>query len=149
MSKTSSRRSFLKGGALAAAPLAAAATPAMAGSGDELARLRDQAMLRELHQSWLRRLAAGEPFGDDVASLVPDHTGEPDLIELAADGASATGRFHVAVDIVEALPGDCTFAQMARLQGNGPVRRTERRVLNARYLRAGDGWRIDKVELGT
>ncbi len=55
----STRRSFLKGGAVAAAPLAVAAGgAAMAEDGRKarLARLEDEAAIRELHQAWLRRI---------------------------------------------------------------------------------------------
>ncbi len=109
---TSTRRSFLKGGALLAAPLAAA-VPAAIMADDELkarlARLEDEAAIRELHQTWLRRINTGA--GDATASLyvnpeaaaldqavrgiAADHAGEPDAIEVAADRKRAAGRFHV------------------------------------------------------
>jgi len=166
----STRRDFLKGGALLAAPLAAVAAPAVILAEDELkvrlARLENVAAIRELHQSWLRRIntrtddpagtaaAAARMFADakraafdeGVRSIAADHAGEPDAIEIAADGKSAAGRFPCAVEIDTAIAQDCTLAQMAYQQGGGFVRRTERRVLKVEYVKASGAWAIAKIE---
>jgi hypothetical protein len=160
---TSTRRSFLKRGAVLAVPLAAAAPAAiMADDGlkARLARLEDEAAIRELHQTWLRRINTradgtatplfGDPegtaFDQAVRSIAADHAGEPDAIEIAADGKRAAGRFPCAVEIETAIAQDCTLAQMARAQGGGFVRRTERRVLKVEYVKAVGAWAIAKVE---
>jgi len=168
---TSTRRSFLKRGALLAAPLAAVAAPAAIMADDELkarlARLENEAAIRELHQAWLRRFNArkdettgahdaaaalfanreGAALDPSVRSVAPDHTGEPDTIDVAADGKRATGRFHCALEIETAIPQDCTLAQMAHAQGNGFVRRTERRILKVEYVKASGAWAITRAEL--
>ena len=159
---TSTRRSFLKRGALLAAPLAAAAAPAVVLADDSLkarlAKLENEAAIRDLHLNWLRRVNAGEAaaklfanpkraaLGDVVRGIAADHTGEPDAIEVAADGKRATGRFHCAVEIETEIAQDCTLAQMAREQGCGFIRRTERRVLNVEYVKASGAWSITKIE---
>jgi hypothetical protein len=161
---TSTRRSFLKGGALLAAPLAAA-VPAAAladeGLKARLVKLEDEAAIRELHQMWLRRIntgagdastpmfadSDGATFDQAVRSMAPDHTGEPDMIGVAANGNSAAGRFHCAVEIETRIAQDCTLASMAHAQGGGFVRRTERRVLNVEYVKASGAWSIAKVAL--
>lgn len=160
----STRRSFLKGGAVAAAPLAVAAGgAAMAEDGRKarLARLEDEAAIRELHQAWLRRINTGardeaaalfaDPrraaFDPAVRALAADHAAAPDAIVLAADHQSAAGRFHCAVEVETAIPRDGTLAQMAHAQGGGVVRRTEPRVLKAEYVKAGGAWVIARVEL--
>jgi hypothetical protein len=161
---SSTRRSFLKSGALLAAPLAAA-VPAAVIAGDglkaRLARLEDEAAIRNLHLTWLRRINTGETgaaaqlftdpgraaFDPAVRSIAADHSGQPDAIELAADGKSAAGRFHCAVETETALAQDCTLARMAHAQGGGFVRRTERCVLNVEYVKASGAWAIAKVEL--
>ena len=159
----STRRSFLKGGALLAAPLAAAVPAALVaddGLRARLARLEDEAAIRALHQSWLRRINTGA--GDAVAplftdaegaaadqivrSIAADHGGEPDTIEIAADGKSAIGRFQCAVEIENAIAQDCTLARMAHAQGGGFVRRTERHVLKVEYVKANGAWAIAKVD---
>ena len=161
---SSTRRSFLKSGALLAAPLAAVAAPAVVMVDDELktrlARLENEAAVRELHQTWLRRInseadgaatplfadAEGVAFDQAVRSITPDHAGQPDSIEIAADGKSAAGRFPCAVEIETAIPQDCTLAQMAYAQGGGFVRRTERRVLRVESAKTSGAWAIAKVE---
>ena len=160
---TSTRRSFLKRGALLAAPLAAA-VPAAALADDgltaRLTRLEDEAAIRELHQTWLRRINTGaggaalpliaDPEGaasdEAVRSIAADHAGQPEAIEVAADGKSAAGWFPCAVGIETTIAQDCTLARMAHAQGGGFVRRTERRVLKVEYVKAGGAWAIAKVE---
>jgi len=164
--KTSTRRSFLKGGALLVAPLAAAAPPAILADDAlkvRLARLEDEAAIRELHQTWLRRVNAGADaaaarlfaesegagFDEAVRGIAADHAGEPDAIDVAADGKSAAGRFQCAVEIETTIAEDCTLARMAHAQGGGFVRRTERRVLNVEYVKASGAWAIAKIEFAS
>jgi hypothetical protein len=158
----STRRSFLKGGALLAAPLASVPAVAMAEDGlkARLARLEDEAAIRKLHQTWLQRVNAGAgdaftpivtdsksaAFDQAVRRITADHFGEPDTIEVAADGKSAAGRFQCALEIETSIPQDCTLAQMAHEQGSGFIRRWERRVLKVEYVNTSDAWAIAKVE---
>lgn len=160
----STRRSFLKGGAVAAAPLAAVgATTAIAEAEHRarLARLQDEAAVRDLHQAWLRRVNTDDHaeaaklfadprragLGEKVSRIAVDHSGEPDLIRLADDGGSATGRFHCLVETETPLGRDCTLAQMAHAQGEGVVRKSERRLLRADYVKTDAGWAIDRMRL--
>jgi len=134
-----------------------------------LARLEDEAAIRELHQNWLRRIntraddAAGArdataspyanseaaAFDQTVRGIATDHSGQPDAIELAADGRSAAGWFHCVVEIRAALAQDSTLARMAHAQGGGFVRRTEHRVLLVEYAKASGIWAIAKVEFAS
>jgi hypothetical protein len=156
----STRRSFLKGSAILAAPLAAAVP--VAALGDDalkarLARLEDEAAIRALHQAWLRLINTGAADPDSVLlagsvtldaavrRVTPDHNGEPDDFVIAADGNSAVGRFHCAVETVTLIAKDCTFAQMAHLQGGGFVHREERRVLEVDYVKLKNTWAIAKL----
>ena len=164
---TSSRRTFLKNGAILAMPLAAAAAPAAVLADDELkarlAKLENEAAIRELHQSWLQRINNGDDVagardtvtlgfadaawpGQVVRSIAAEHEGEPDAIEIAPDGKNAAGRFHCLVRIDTPLPKDCTLTQMAHAQGSGFVRRAERRVLQVRYVKADGAWSVAKAE---
>jgi len=158
----SSRRAFLKGGAVAAAPLAVAVPAAAIAAEDHKARaqrLQDEAEIRALHAAWLRKLATGADasglFADANAARLPksvrgvsaDHTSEADHIEVAADGLRASGRFATLVDMETELPRDSTLAQMAHVQGEGVVRRTERRTLLVGYAKTGGAWAIQGVKL--
>ena len=162
----STRRALLKGGAFLAAPLAVAApAAAMADDGRKarLAHLEGEAAIRDLHRHWLQRINTGaredaallfaDPkraaFDKSVCAIAPDHAGEPDAITIAADGRSAGGRFHCAVEIETAIAQESTLAQMAHAQGGGFVRHTERRVLKADYVKAAGAWAIAKIEFAS
>ncbi len=156
MSKDNSptRRKFLTGGALLAAPIAVASVSAVALADDGLKarvrRLEDDAAIRELHQSWLRRVNAGErdALSDNaVRRITVDHAGAPDKIEIAADGRTAVGYFDHAIEVETPLAKDCTLAQMAHAQGNGTIHQTERRMLTVDFAKTGGTWRIAKVAL--
>ena len=159
---TSSRRAFLKGGAIAAAPLAVAVPAAAMAESEHKARaqrLQDEAEIRALHQAWLRKVAtsvdASMLFADPKAARLPatvrgvsaDHAGHEDLIEVAADGLSASGRFAMLVELEAELPCDGTLAQMAHAQGGGVVRHGEPRTLQARYVRVRGAWAIASLAL--
>lgn len=151
---TSTRRSFLRGGAILAAPIAAVAVPAAAladnRSSARAERLENEIAIRDLHQSWLRRVNAGERdalLDRTVRRVLADHGGAPDQIEIAADGRSAIGRFDYVVESEMPLLEDGTLAQMARAQGHAAPYRAERRMLTVDYAKTGGSWRIIKVAL--
>jgi len=161
VSTASSRRSFLKGGAIAAAPLAVAVPAAAMAENEHRARaqrLQDEAEIRTLHQAWLRKAATSSDasmlFADPKAARLPkaihrisaDHAGHEDRIEIAADGLRASGRFAMLVELETELPRDSTLAQMAHAQGGGVVRRSEPKTLRASYIKTGGAWAI--VNLG-
>ena len=153
---TPTRRRFLKGGALLAAPVAIASVPAVALADDGLKarvmRLEDEAAVRELHHSWLRQVNAGDREalpGSAVRRITADHAGAPDKIEIAADGRSAVGYFDCSVDVETPLARDCTLAQMAHAQGAGMMRHTERRMLTVDYTKSSGSWQIGNVALPT
>jgi hypothetical protein len=160
------RRSLLKGGALLAVPLAAAVPTAVITDGEvkaRLAKLEDQAAIRDLHQTWLRRIltGAGDPatapgaspeglaFHRTVRGIAADHSGQPDAIEIAADRQSAVGRFPCTFEIETTIAKDCTLAQMAHAQGGGFVRGSERRMLLVEYVKASGAWVIAKIEFAS
>jgi hypothetical protein len=164
MTSTSTRRAFLKVGAVAAAPLAGAGGAAAMAAHErtaKLARLQDEHAIGALHQAWLRLVNTGA--GDDAAGLFADpkaakldagvsgvvanHAAEPDKIILAADGLRAAGLYHCLVETQTDLGRDCTLAQMAHAQGEGVLRHTEPRVLKAAYVKVEDGWAIETLRL--
>jgi hypothetical protein len=153
---TPTRRRFLKGGALLAAPVAIASVPAVALADDRLKarvmRLEDEAAVRELHHSWLRQVNAGDRealLDSAVCRIISDHAGAPDKIEIATDGRSAVGYFDCAVDVETPLAKDCTLAQMAHAQGTGTMHRTVRRMLTIDYTKSSGTWEIERVALPT
>jgi len=156
MTQTSTtRRSFLKAGALIATPIAAGGSSAALADGGLKARLtelEDAAALRRLHQAWLRQVNAGvvdavAKLAGPVSGIVAEADPEAQSIRVAADGQRATGRFACSVETETELEADCTFAQMARLQGTGIVRSIAPQTLKVDYLRTPDGWAVARAEL--
>jgi hypothetical protein len=152
---TSTRRAFLKGGALLAAPIGAASVSALAVADgalhERVSRLEDEAAIRTLHHSWLQTINAGEResrLDPSVHRISADPAAPPERIEVAADHRSAVGYFNCVVEFATPLANDSTLAQMAHVQGHGVVCRTERRVLRVRYGRADGRWAIMQVTFG-
>jgi hypothetical protein len=157
---TSTRRTFLKSGTLFAAPISIASVSAGVLAADRstdkdldarLARLEDEAAIRELHEFWLRHFNAahGKDLLDGaIRRLTADHAGLADTIEIAADGLSALGTFDYAAELELPLAQDSTLAQMAHAQGHGAVRLNERRILSFEYAKVGGIWRIRQVAVG-
>ena len=65
-----------------------------------------------------------------------------DAVTLSEDGQQATATFHTEVELCTPLQGDCTIAQMARLQGHVADRRWESGRFEAKYLRTRGQWRM-------
>ncbi len=159
------RRSFLKGGAILAAPLAVALPTAAIAADDRAERLRrleDEAAIRALHQDWLRSVndrsadsaslfvnaQAAACLDGAVCGIAADHMADAGQIALAADGRRATGRFVCMVETQSHIAPDGTLAQMALAQGGGVVRQRERKLISADYAKAGDRWVIAGIALG-
>jgi hypothetical protein len=159
------RRTFFgHAGAALAAPLAAGA--ALARDTDDgsdlaarLAALEDAAALRDLQQTFARLLCAGAYA--EVAALFADparasiDTGVRLLVPAAdaddavtvAAGGTATARLGCTVEIVTPIAGDGTLVEMARLQGDGFVKRSERRVLASSFVKRNGLWKFEHAEL--
>jgi hypothetical protein len=67
---------------------------------------------------------------------------QQDAIALSEDRSKATATFHVDVELCTPLQGDCTAAQMARLQGHVADRRWERGRLDAKYVKIQGQWKM-------
>lgn len=150
---TSSRRMFLKGGALLAAPMAAGTAGAMALAGEPLrsgsTHHDDEAAIRQLHQSWLWQVNAGElpsQLPGNVHRIGAAPAGTAGTITIAADGRHAVGHFEHLVELQTPLSPDSTLAQMAHIQGNGKVRHTQLQRISVDYDRSGSVWRIVKID---
>ena len=156
------RRSFLKSGALIAAPVAAVGVPAAALAGDgsaaKLARLEDERAVEALHRSFLRHLSGSGDcaalvtssdavdLGEGLRAIAED-VGHEARFELAEDGLSATARCACRVERETAFTGDSTLERMARFQGQGSHRHEEQRVLATEFVKGKDGWRIAGARL--
>lgn len=156
------RRSFLKSGALIAAPVAAVGVPAAAfaddGSRAKLARLEDERSLEALHRKFLRHLNGAADCGELLASsnavdlghglraISEDMTHEAELV-LADDGLTASARCRCRVEREIEFTGDTTLERMARFQGQGRHRHAEQRMLATEFVKDKEGWQIASARL--
>jgi hypothetical protein len=160
----SARRGFLwKASAALAAPLAIGAASARApgerdASRARLAQLEDVNAIRELTRSYVRHVNAGAH--DEAAALfaqraradtrsaltlAADPLGGEDAIEIAASGATATARLHCTAQIETPIEPVTPLVEMARAQGGGVLKRTERGVLEATYMKRDGRWKIERL----
>jgi hypothetical protein len=65
-----------------------------------------------------------------------------DSVTLSEDRQQATATFHTEVELCTPLQGDCTVAQMARLQGHVADRRWETGRFEAKYVQTRGQWRM-------
>lgn len=163
----STRRGFFwKAGAALSAPLAAATAVASGGDDDagalkaRIAELEDIGAIRALNRDFARLVNARagrqlaelftdptrSPIDESVAGLSTDRVAEDDTIRLAPDRRSATAAIYCVVELETAIAPGCTLVAMARAQGEGVVRRTERRVLEGRYVKQGGVWKIERAD---
>ncbi|MBO0749379.1 MAG: hypothetical protein J2O44_02975 [Porphyrobacter sp.] len=144
------RRSFLKSGAIAAAPLAMAAPAAVLaddGSRARLARLEDEKRIAALHRDLVRQVNRGErKLAEGLTSLADDPAHELQ-ITFADDGRRASCRRACRASFRTEFTGHSTLEQMHRLQGQGVHSHEESRVLVAEYVKRKDGWAVASLRL--
>jgi hypothetical protein len=163
---STSRRSFIQtAGAALSVPLAAAGASASVrpAVGDDplkarLAYLEDLDAIRALNQEYARHVNAGDheaaaalftsppdaQGAPDVRAMAPEGFGEQDVIDVAPDRQTATASLHCTVNIENAIGPDCPLVDMARQQGGGVVRRTERGVFEQVFVRRDGTWKIQR-----
>jgi hypothetical protein len=145
------RRSFLKTGAVAAAPLAvalpSAAFAADDGSKARLERLEDEKAIGALQREALRQVNLGErELAPGLSALAADPALEQ-LIAFADDGRRAVSRSQCTVTYRTEFTGTSTLEQMHRLQGQGAHEHAEARELVTEYIKRKDGWAIETLRL--
>ena len=134
--RRTTRRSFIgAAGAALSAPLAAA--------GPAFARppLDDIAAIRALTQAYARHVNDGE-VESGIGRVTSDGFGERDTITIAPDGHTATAVLHCTVEIESAIGPVCTLVEMARQQGGGVTRHTERGVFELACVKCDGVWNI-------
>ena len=162
----SARRRFIwKAGAALSVPLAVVAANAEARTAEDaealkmrLARLEDANAIRDLNRAYAKHLNAGaqqeiarlftDPAAarlDGMRALAADPLGGDDTIEIAADGNTATARLHCAAETETAIEPACPLVEMARAQGGGVTKRSERGVLEGAYVKQNGVWKIERA----
>ncbi|HEX6998617.1 MAG TPA: hypothetical protein VF322_10760 [Gammaproteobacteria bacterium] len=156
------RRLFLTAGAALSAPLVVNAAGA---DGDEpslaarLVALEDANAIRRLNGELARHLSAGaderlaalfaEPraarLEQAIRSFVPDPSAGDDVVEIAGGGARAEARLPCIAEIEAPIEPVCPLVEMARAQGGGVVRRSQRGVIEAAYVKRDGRWKIERL----
>jgi hypothetical protein len=157
------RRSFFsRAGAALAAPFAT--TVAFAGERDgagfvagRLAELESVTAIRALLQRYARLAGGGRKeaiaalFAVPAGASVDQHLRAividgDDAIEVFTDG-TATARLPCTVTTATPIERCGTLVEMARLQGDGFVVRSERRVLVGELVKRNGVWRFETATL--
>ena len=160
------RRFFGHAGVALAVPLTATAASAVQPSaGDSsaarLAALEDANAIRALQREYVRLVNAGAhadaarlfaelaaaPIDTSLRRLAADRFAAHDVIEVAADGATATARLECTIETETALTDGYTLVEMLRVQGEGSLRSVEQRVLESSYLKLDGAWKIARLVL--
>jgi hypothetical protein len=153
------RRFFGHAGAALAAPLTAASALPQTEAGNSAARLaalEDANAIRALQREYARLVNAGShaeaarlfaepaaaPIDVSLRRLAADRFAAQDVIEVAADGATATACFECTVETETAIVGSYTLVDMLRVQGEGALRAVEQRALESSYVKRGGAWKI-------
>jgi hypothetical protein len=162
----SARRGFLwKAGAALSAPLAIAAASAHERDAEDdptlqarLARLEHVNAIRELNRRYARHVNAGAHdeaarlFADaaragpaGIRTIAADPLGGEDAIEIDARGEHATSRVFCTVQTETPIEPVTPLVAMARAQGGGVARRSQRGVLEGSYVKRDGVWKIDRL----
>jgi hypothetical protein len=123
-----------------------------------LAELEDVNAIRELTRRYVRHVNAGahdeaaalfsEPAHADTRAareLAADPLGGEDAIEIAASGTTATARLHCTAEIETPIEPVTPLVAMAREQGGGVLRRSERGLLEGAYVKRDGAWKIERL----
>lgn len=162
---TTSRRAFLKAGAIVAAPVAAMAAPTAFAADDSaahLARLQDERAIEGLMRGFLRRFNGSGDCAEFVAhagavrinagvQAIREDAREDAALAFAPDGRTASYSRKAEVDLLADFDGQSTLEKMARFQGQGSARSQEKRRIEAEFARTGghtgESWTITRLTL--
>jgi hypothetical protein len=76
----------------------------------------------------------------------PDPVRQLDIVEVAVDRRTATGKFPYSMQVGTPMTANSSLVEMARLQGEGIVKWWEGGICDASYSRAGESWKINRLE---
>ena len=145
MKSTTTRRKFFGGAAALAAPLAAGTAVANDDLAARLAALEDEKTIRALLRDWARGVGAGQVAAP--AANIHALTLDADVSITVAENGTARASAPCVIETATPIDGDETLVEMARQQGEGVVRRAERRVLHSSFVKRDGCWHIANTEL--
>jgi hypothetical protein len=69
-----------------------------------------------------------------------------DIVDVAPDGKSATGRFFYSIQVGNPIQSESSLVAMARLLGEGIYKWWEGGIQEVRYVKEGTNWKIKRIE---
>ena len=151
-----SRRAFVlrgagtlgAGAAMAATAGAAALSPDAPSAIERLAQQDDVEAIRRVHAQFVRGVEDASRAGarNTHRAYRANARQCEDTLQISPDRRHASARWHVDVQVVTPLEGDCTIAQMARLQGNSADTHWESGRLSTRYEKKLGTWHMTEME---
>jgi len=76
----------------------------------------------------------------------PDPEQQHDIVEVALDRKSASGRFPYSIQVGMPMEEDSALVEMSRLQGEGILKWWESGMHVVSYVKVGDQWKIQRLE---
>jgi hypothetical protein len=147
MNYTTTRRRFFGGAAALATPLAGGAAVTSDDLSARLTALEDEKAIRALLQDWARGVGAGKVAAP--AANIHGLTLDTDVSIAVAENGTARASAPCVIETATPIDGDETLVEMARQQGDGVIRRTERRVLHGSFVKQDGFWHLANVQLRT
>jgi hypothetical protein len=145
MKGTTTRRKFFGGAVALATPLAAGTAVASDDLAARLAALEDEKTIRALLRDWARGVSAGKV--EAPAANIHGLTLDADVSITLAENGTASASVPCVIETATPIEGDETLVEMARQQGDGVVRRAERRVLHGSFVKRDGCWHLADAEL--
>ena len=145
MNGSTTRRKFFGSAALLAAPLAAGTAVASEDLAARLAALEDANAIRAALRNWAQDVSTGN-LAAPIANIRSLTFDSDPAISVAANG-TATARMPCIVETATPIDGNETLVEMARQQGDGIVRRAERRLLHGSFVKRDGSWHLASTEL--
>jgi hypothetical protein len=145
MNDTTTRRRFFGGAAALAAPLAGTTAVASDDLAARLAALEDENTIRALLRDWARGIGDGKVAAP--AANIRGLTLDADVSITVAENGTASASVPCTIATATPIGGDETLVEMARLQGDGVVKGTERRVLYGRLVKQEGAWQLASADL--
>jgi len=105
----------------------------------------------EVQRLYCNQFAAGRTGKkiEPAPGFEPDPSDLEPVVEVAADRRTASGRFPFSMQVGEPMAGDSSLVALARLHGEGIVRRWERGSCTLSCVKTGAGWKIRRLEYRT
>jgi hypothetical protein len=157
------RRFFTKAGVALTAPLAFASAGASGNRNEDDARamkarlgeLENANAIRELQRCYVKHVNGGAreavaalfanparaSFDENIRGLSTDELG----VDVAVDGRTAVSKTSCTMSLETPIEPRCPLVDMARQQGGGVVRRSERCVLDTVYVKQNGVWKIERL----